>query len=113
MEETPISPVQPSRPELSVDSAAIDTVPVELDGTPTSPEQLKAKLRPSAHPVDGASASAEDQQKLAELISLRKSDPAVMQDIPMTPGAEEFDIAGVTKELSNGSEAPKGTSMAS
>lgn len=43
MAEVPISPVVGKRPELIIESAAINSEPVELDGTPTSPDQMKAR----------------------------------------------------------------------
>lgn len=40
---TPVSPVGVSKPEISVSAAAINSEPVELDSTPTSPEDLKKR----------------------------------------------------------------------
>lgn len=40
---TPISPVGATKPEISVSAPAINNEPVELDSTPTSPEELKKR----------------------------------------------------------------------
>ena len=45
--ETPISPVGVSKPELTISSPAVNDEPVELDGTPTSPEKAKVGRRGS------------------------------------------------------------------
>ena len=42
--ETPISPVGVSKPELTISSPAMNEEPVELDGTPTSPENVRSGL---------------------------------------------------------------------
>lgn len=38
---TPVSPVGASKPEISVSAPAINDQPVELDSTPTSPEESR------------------------------------------------------------------------
>ena len=45
--ETPISPVGVSKPELTISAPAVNDEPVELDGTPTSPETAKSGRRGS------------------------------------------------------------------
>lgn len=40
---TPVSPVGASKPEISVSAPAINNEPVELDSTPTSPEELRKR----------------------------------------------------------------------
>lgn len=42
-EDTPVSPVGANRPEISVSAAAINHEPVELDSTPTTPEELRKR----------------------------------------------------------------------
>lgn len=42
--ETPISPVGVSKPELTISAPAMNDEPVELDGTPTSPETARLGL---------------------------------------------------------------------
>jgi hypothetical protein len=42
-DKAPISPVGVSKPEISVSAAAINSEPVELDSTPTSPEELQKR----------------------------------------------------------------------
>lgn len=51
MSEVPVSPVQFSRPELKIDSAAINNEPVELDGTPTSQDKIKTLSNSIAKPL--------------------------------------------------------------
>lgn len=41
MEQAPVSPIKVSKPELVLESASINSEPVELDGTPTSPDKAK------------------------------------------------------------------------
>lgn len=47
MAQEPISPVTSSKPELTISEAAINAEPVELDGTPTSPERASGTRRSS------------------------------------------------------------------
>jgi hypothetical protein len=42
--ETPISPVGVSKPELTISAPAMNEEPVELDGTPTSAENVRSGL---------------------------------------------------------------------
>ena len=44
----PVSPMKESRPELTISAASINSEPVELDGTPTSPERLRRESRATA-----------------------------------------------------------------
>ena len=122
MSAAPISPVGVNKPTLVVSSAPINDEPVELDGTPTSPQEIRAKHaenQPSSSAVAGDHGiSAEDKQvrvlerasfhaqpkehqadqskQLAKLISSRKTDPAVLVDLPQTPQAEELAFADAT-----------------
>ncbi|KAK4987947.1 hypothetical protein LTR50_004284 [Elasticomyces elasticus] len=90
---TPISPVRAARFDLLVSAAAINDEPVELDGTPSSPEKASAegnKTLPAMnkeHPVN-----LQDQEKRNEFLKSRIHDPAVLVDIPQTPRAEELAI---------------------
>lgn len=40
---TPVSPVGVNKPEISVSAASINNEPVELDSTPTSPEEQRRR----------------------------------------------------------------------
>ena len=46
-DKTPISPVKETKPELTLSAASLNNEPVELDGTPTSPEEMRAARRGS------------------------------------------------------------------
>ena len=46
-DETPISPVGTSKPELTLTMASINNEPIELDATPTSPEVMRMSRRSS------------------------------------------------------------------
>ncbi|TKX23668.1 hypothetical protein C1H76_4183 [Elsinoe australis] len=101
-EAPPVSPVRTNKPELRIDAAAINSEPVELDGTPTTPARLRARaadshISPQTTNDAGAPLSNEEKQRLAKLISERKTDPAVLVDIPQTPQAEELNIAEKTQ----------------
>ncbi|KAK3046579.1 hypothetical protein LTR09_011927 [Extremus antarcticus] len=88
---TPVSPVSGSKhPELTLSAASVDvnTEPVELDATPTSPERLRERRGSKA---DGLmQLSAEERDRRQKLIDERQGDAAVLVDVPQTPGAEEF-----------------------
>ena len=45
MSEVPVSPVGNIRPYITIETAPINSEPAELDGTPTSPDQVKVKDR--------------------------------------------------------------------
>lgn len=62
MEGTPISPVQATVPELNIEAAPVNTAPVELDGTPTTPETAREKATEKATGSRRGSASEDDQQ---------------------------------------------------
>ncbi|PNS20258.1 Peregrin [Sphaceloma murrayae] len=101
-EAPPVSPVRTNKPELRIDAAAINDIPVELDGTPTTPARLRARAtdgheRQQHAPAADEPISKEEKERLAKLISERKGDPAVLVDIPQTPQAEELNIAEKTK----------------
>ncbi|KAF4555973.1 Hypothetical protein D9617_2g059390 [Elsinoe fawcettii] len=97
--EPPVSPVRTNKPELRVDAAAINSEPIELDGTPTTPARLRARAsdgQTAQIQENGPPISEAEKQRLAELISERKGNPAVMVDIPQTPQAEELNVAEKT-----------------
>jgi len=104
--DPPISPVTASRPELTISAASVNAEPVELDGTPTSPERARTiASRRGSRPTnlelteeELAGMTVEERQRREELISSRKADPAVLVDIPQTPGAEELSISGATSD---------------
>ncbi|KAF2151266.1 hypothetical protein K461DRAFT_269527 [Myriangium duriaei CBS 260.36] len=93
----PVSPVRTTRPVLQVDAAPINDEPVELDGTPTSATTLPSGGPGQAH--DGRQKTQNERQKLAQLIAERKSDPAVMVDLPQTPQAEELAVSGAATTI--------------
>lgn len=108
MSKAPVSPVGASRPEFRIDHVAINNEPVELDGTPTSPAQTQRRLSSQ----DGTTAEGKQvhqllrsvyshcsltrTQDLANLISSRKGNPAVLVDLPETPQAEELAVSEAT-----------------
>ncbi|KAK3714667.1 hypothetical protein LTR37_007647 [Vermiconidia calcicola] len=89
-DKTPISPVKETKPELTLSAASLNNEPVELDGTPTSPEEMRAARRGSRSDTLVEQQSPEERETRERRISERKVDPAVLVDIPKTPGAEEF-----------------------
>ncbi|KAK4550359.1 hypothetical protein LTR36_003326 [Oleoguttula mirabilis] len=91
---TPISPVGQINPELTISAASINNEPVELDGTPTSPERLRRGSKPLVLENLGTA----ERERRARLHSERQADPAVLVDIPQTPQATELEMSGATKE---------------
>ncbi|WPH02534.1 Hypothetical protein R9X50_00539900 [Acrodontium crateriforme] len=87
----PISPIRVNRPELTISPAAINSEPVELDSTPASPETVKR--RGSKTTMLEMALTPEEQEKRAQLISERKGNPAVLVDIPQTPGPDQLERA--------------------
>lgn len=98
-----------SRPEFTISAASINSEPVELDGTPTSPERLRRGSRATAseemsledrkvslHHDHTHGRSLTRTKKRAQLHKERKDDPAVLVDIPQTPQAEELEKSGAT-----------------
>lgn len=109
-----ISPITTEKPELVVSAASINSEPVELDSTPASPEKVRAR-RASRDEllaeldeeekevcsdqmgsnrngmVDAVVADWRTYQKRKQLLLERKGDPAVLVDIPKTPGADELE----------------------
>ncbi|QIW95425.1 hypothetical protein AMS68_000943 [Peltaster fructicola] len=82
-----VSPVTAKRPEFVITAATLNNEPIELDSKPMSAERAKA--------VQTESMTTEEEQKRRQrLISERKSDPAVLVDIPQLPGAEELASSG-------------------
>ena len=60
-DETPVSPVRDTKPELTLTSASINNEPVELDSTPASPEHLRA-VRRGSKPAALEELSPEEQE---------------------------------------------------
>ncbi|KAK4983995.1 hypothetical protein LTR66_008644 [Elasticomyces elasticus] len=92
---TPISPVRAARFDLLVSAAAINDEPVELDGTPSSPEKASAegnKTLPAMNKEHPVNLQDQEYQKRNEFLKSRIHDPAVLVDIPQTPRAEELAI---------------------
>jgi len=106
-DQTPVSPVGANKPELTVSAPTIEvnTEPVELDGTPTSPEALKHRRESKADHL--AHMSPKEKQERDHAIESRKNDAAVVVgaffrtansntntlvqvDVDTAPGAEEF-----------------------
>ncbi|KXL46532.1 hypothetical protein M433DRAFT_7364 [Acidomyces richmondensis BFW] len=92
--DAPVSPVIASKPELTISPAAVNNEPVELDSTPASAE----KRRRGSRATGLQEMSTEERQKREELISRRLADPAVMVDIPQTPGPQELERSGISEE---------------
>ena len=60
--ETPISPVGQSKPELTISAPAVNDEPVELDGTPTSPEKVRVVGRRGSKAEDLAGLNPEERE---------------------------------------------------
>ncbi|KAF2772044.1 hypothetical protein EJ03DRAFT_348856 [Teratosphaeria nubilosa] len=90
----PISPVGVSRPELTISPASINNQPIELDSTPSSTRNTRRGSRAAVL----EDMSPQEREKREQLISQRKSNPAVMVDIPQTPGADELEKSGATTD---------------
>ncbi|KAH9826248.1 hypothetical protein Tdes44962_MAKER03632 [Teratosphaeria destructans] len=90
----PISPVGVSRPELTISPAAINNQPVELDSTPRSTRDTRRGSRAAVL----EDMSPQEREKREQLIIQRQSNPAVMVDIPQTPGADELEKSGATTD---------------
>ncbi|KAF1819539.1 uncharacterized protein K489DRAFT_412848 [Dissoconium aciculare CBS 342.82] len=94
-----VSPVGTTRPAFVISSAAINAIPVELDSTPASVDQVRAARRGSkamaldAIEADKIAKSTEVENR-ERLISERKDNPAVLVDIPQTPRPEELEQSG-------------------
>jgi hypothetical protein len=133
-----VSPVDTIKPEFILSAQSINAEPVELDSTPTSPEKLRAR-RASRDELLAELGEAEKEvgpfvqsterlllvvpcmtdshwqvnQKRDQLLIERKSNPAVLVDIPQTPGADEIEVAGSIsseKRLSEVTAIPMPTS---
>jgi len=63
-----VSPIATERPMLTLSSAAINTVPVELDGTPASPQKVHTMMRSSRDDIL-KELSPEDQEVRSILCS--------------------------------------------
>ncbi|KAB2577797.1 hypothetical protein BFW01_g4497 [Lasiodiplodia theobromae] len=111
-------------PHLDTSTPAINAgAPVEIDGTPTSPENRQQQRMTTAslarnragdddRPVRSGSSpdhlaretevleefglsGREGEENRAALLQSRKSDPAVLVDIPQGPSVEDFAAAGL------------------
>ncbi|EMC95305.1 hypothetical protein BAUCODRAFT_149308 [Baudoinia panamericana UAMH 10762] len=105
----PVSPVRLVKPELTLSAAPINNEPVELDSTPTS--SLEHRRNSRADTLEDMTSEDREarpvvlvdsilvltsSQKRAQLIHERQSDPAVLVDIPQTPGPQELEKSGAT-----------------
>ncbi|KAF2164130.1 hypothetical protein M409DRAFT_25477 [Zasmidium cellare ATCC 36951] len=102
-DQTPISPIKFTRPELTISAAAINNEPIELDGTSISPDELRLARRGSK--ADALAAleaekglSRAERERRAKLILERKSNPAVLVDIPQAPAPDELEQAGAAQD---------------
>ncbi|KAK4498777.1 hypothetical protein PRZ48_009287 [Zasmidium cellare] len=110
-DQTPISPIKLTKPELTISAAAINNEPIELDGTSISPEELRLARRGSkAEALEALEAekglSRAERERRAKLILERKSNPAVLVDIPQAPAPDELERAGAGRDDGN-SKIPK------
>ncbi|KAF2217984.1 hypothetical protein CERZMDRAFT_92613 [Cercospora zeae-maydis SCOH1-5] len=101
--DTIVSPVTTRAPELTASIAAVNAQPVELDSTPASPENMRRSSRVNALEAQMKLGPAE-QERLKELAETRKADPAVMQDIPQMPTAEELEMAEDSKDATGAAD---------
>ncbi len=85
---TPVSPVSATKPELVASAPAVNGEPVELDGHPTSLEDIQRR-RSSKGDVS-TPLSPQEQERRAKLHADRQGDPAIVVDVPATPNAEEY-----------------------
>ncbi|GIZ43649.1 hypothetical protein CKM354_000686600 [Cercospora kikuchii] len=110
-DETIVSPVTTRAPDLTASIAAVNAQPVELDSTPTSPEKVRRSFRATALEQAETKLTPAEQERLKELAKTRKADPAVMQDIPQIPTAEELEIAEDSKDATDAAgRSSEGTS---
>lgn len=116
--------VAPKKPFIETSTPSINAQPVELDGTPTSPETLgrrstdgrKSEERMFSPDMDDevmeelsgvTGEGTREREKRAAMLASRSRDPAVLVDIPQDPNADEVaaanTIAGqVTPALPSG-----------
>ena len=97
---------------IDTSTPAINAQPVELDGIPTSPEELKRRETGGStsgggfiSPADGEDIDAEflgeggkgagqiGREKRAAILASRSKDPGVIVDVPREPTAEEVEAA--------------------
>jgi hypothetical protein len=97
---------------LDTSTPAINAQPVELDGMPTTPEELRRRatagstgVGSSSGPADGEDIDAEflgegakgagqiGREKRAAILASRSKDPGVIVDVPREPTAEEVEAA--------------------
>lgn len=117
-----------NKPELTVSAASINNEPIELDSTPLSPDEVRLARRGSkaealaALDAEKGLSSAEREvsrtaqpglwiradcsQRRAKLILERKSNPAVLVDIPQAPAPDQLERSGAGRD-EEGSETPK------
>ncbi|GAB7332618.1 hypothetical protein MBLNU13_g04385t1 [Cladosporium sp. NU13] len=89
VEQEVVSPIRTVKPELPLSVPSINSEPVELDSTPTSPEKMRARRASRDELL--AELGGEEKEKRKQLLLEKKSDPAVLVDIPRTPGADEIE----------------------
>ncbi|ORY14547.1 hypothetical protein BCR34DRAFT_451434, partial [Clohesyomyces aquaticus] len=107
--------VAPSRPFIETSTPAINDTPVELDGVPTSPKEVKRRDTNGKEGGEGVGVSPglgeqgdideeflgegkegvgkEVMAKRAAMLASRSKDPAVLVDLPQEPTAEEVEAA--------------------
>lgn len=117
-----ISPVTTRNPEFVITSAPLNNMPVELDGRPADPEKVAEahgvhRDQPSAdemkvryHALRCTTSADIYSQRKEQLHSERKGDPAVLVDIPQTPGAEELAKSGAGILDEAGAQVARATS---
>ncbi|EON64285.1 hypothetical protein W97_03516 [Coniosporium apollinis CBS 100218] len=123
----PISPITAAAPAQSLTTAlsvpAINSTPVELDGTPTSPsapshQRDLATATTTFSPTDDELLEALDgaapgvrqreREKREREQEARRRDPAVLVDIPQEPRAEELEAAEAGAGAGEGSGSGAG-----
>ncbi|KAF2756624.1 hypothetical protein EJ05DRAFT_502121 [Pseudovirgaria hyperparasitica] len=80
-----------SQPFIDIATRSINSVPVELDGTPTSPQTQRARSG-SVASID-KNLAQKKAEETPEQREARLRDPAVLTEIPKTPGADELAVA--------------------
>ncbi|KAM3419957.1 hypothetical protein BST61_g3273 [Cercospora zeina] len=106
--DTIVSPVTTRAPDLTASIAAVNAQPVELDSTPASPENMRRSSRANALEQSQIKLGPAEQERLKELAETRKADPAVMQDIPQMPTAEELGMAEDSKDAAGAADGSTG-----
>jgi hypothetical protein len=89
-DDTPVSPVNGKKPELTVSAAAkeVNEEPVELDSIPIDPEEISRRRSSKADTL--ASLSPAEREMRNNAISQRQGDPAVLVSCNYPPGDLEM-----------------------